>query len=108
MLWVSDVALFLVILLFAVPVRASLLSRLQSGRPVKSDIAWDETNTIQYTALAIVAGLEAGLFGIGTLIGKNSVRHPLTILAHISLTIFLQYLQFMTSQVAGLSRILSC
>jgi hypothetical protein len=108
--WVSEVAIFAIILLFAATVRASLLSRLQLGGPIKSDIAWDEAKTIQYPALAIVAGLAAGLFGIGKLrqdgwIG-NTVRHPLSI-AHASPTLFLHYLQFMT-QVVGLSKVLSC
>ena len=63
--WVSSVLMFVIIFVFAVWVRKDLLDRIASGAPKISDIEWDEHNTIKYPGYAIVAGLVAGLFGIG-------------------------------------------
>jgi len=63
--WFAETVLMMTILAFVFCVRANLLHRLQSGGPVTSDIAWDERNTVTYSSLAIIAGLVAGLFGIG-------------------------------------------
>lgn len=63
--WVVEVAMLLLIVLFAVAMRFSILNRIGSGGPVISDIEWNERNTISYPAMAIVAGLVAGLFGVG-------------------------------------------
>jgi len=57
--------MLLIIFGFSFLVRCSILSRIANGKTLHTDIAWDESNTIQYPALAIVAGLAAGLFGIG-------------------------------------------
>jgi len=58
-------ATILTIFAFSCFVRCQLLHRLKSGLSVESDIAWNETTTIKYPAFAIIAGLIAGLFGIG-------------------------------------------
>ena len=63
--WVTEASIMLLIILFAAWVRLSLLKRVQSGGPVTSDIDWNEENTILYPAYAIVAGLVAGMFGVG-------------------------------------------
>ena len=63
--WLSDVCIMLVILLFAFYVRSRLLSQLAAGATVASDVEWNETNTLWYPLLAVVAGLVAGLSGIG-------------------------------------------
>ena len=63
--WIVEVVMVLVILLFAFYVRSDLLSRVNQGKPVESDISWNNENTLLYPCYAIVAGLVAGLFGIG-------------------------------------------
>lgn len=63
--WMSEILIFLIIFVFAVFVRRSVLFRLRNGILMHTDIDWDEENTICYPAMAIVAGLAAGLFGIG-------------------------------------------
>ena len=63
--WMTEVSIMLLIILFASWVRWSLLKRIQSGGPSTSDIDWNENNTILYPSYAIVAGLVAGMFGVG-------------------------------------------
>lgn len=64
--WKTQLLLAVVIFMFAVVTRQSLLERKQSeGGVVLSDIEWDEANTITYPLMAVVAGLSAGLFGVG-------------------------------------------
>ena len=63
--WAANIAMVAIITVFAVYVRWYILKRLKSGGPVLSDIEWDESNTVIYPAYAIVAGLVAGLFGVG-------------------------------------------
>ena len=63
--WVVEVVMVLVILPFVYCARSELLSRVNQGKPVESDISWNDENTILYPCYAIVAGLVAGLFGIG-------------------------------------------
>jgi len=63
--WVSEVLVFACILLFSLYVRSSLLYRQVNGGPILSEIRWDERNTIVYPLYSIVAGLVAGMFGIG-------------------------------------------
>lgn len=77
--WMSEVIMLLVIVVFTVNARASLLRRLKSGGPVTSDIQWDETNTVTYPALGIAAGLVAGLFGIGGGIVKGPLMLALDV-----------------------------
>jgi len=72
--WISEGTMLLVIVAFAVHVRASLLHRIRYGdAPVLSEIDWNEKNTITYPALAIAAGLVAGLFGVGGGILKGPI-----------------------------------
>lgn len=63
--WFVDALILLVILVFATAARAYILRRIKSGGPVCSDIEWDESNTVSYPAMSAIAGLVAGLFGIG-------------------------------------------
>ncbi|KAL7427389.1 hypothetical protein ACHAXH_002102 [Discostella pseudostelligera] len=63
--WVSEALLFLGILLFTLIVRAGILKRQESGGPILSDIHWNERNTTIYPLLSTLAGLAAGMFGIG-------------------------------------------
>eukprot|EP00523_Entomoneis_sp_CCMP467_P018377 CAMPEP_0168814932 /NCGR_PEP_ID=MMETSP0726-20121227/5937_1 /TAXON_ID=265536 /ORGANISM="Amphiprora sp., Strain CCMP467" /LENGTH=472 /DNA_ID=CAMNT_0008867125 /DNA_START=118 /DNA_END=1533 /DNA_ORIENTATION=+ len=63
--WFTEISILALIVLFTVHARSTILRRLQEGRLVTSDIAWDESNTVTYSLLAIVAGLVAGMFGIG-------------------------------------------
>ncbi|GKY96259.1 hypothetical protein MPSEU_000585600 [Mayamaea pseudoterrestris] len=63
--WISNVAILLVVTLFVVWTRRELLQRIKQGGPAISDIAWDEYNSVRYPVYAIVAGIVAGLFGIG-------------------------------------------
>ena len=65
--WYSQIVMLLIIVIFGVWTRSSILHRLRvSGGPILSDIDWDESNTIHYPLYAILAGVVAGLFGIGT------------------------------------------
>lgn len=63
--WSVQVTIVVVILSFAIYSRSDLLSRIQEDKPVPSDIEWNETNTITYPCYFVVAGLVAGLFGVG-------------------------------------------
>jgi len=63
--WISETLLFLCILLFTLVVRAGILKRQESGGPILSDITWNERNTTIYPLLSTLAGLAAGMFGIG-------------------------------------------
>lgn len=63
--WISQIIILFLIVAFSVWVRWGVLKRLKDGGPVLSEIEWDEKNTIIYPLLAIVAGLVAGMFGIG-------------------------------------------
>jgi uncharacterized membrane protein YfcA len=63
--WVTQIGICVVILVFVVYARSNLLRRKRSGGPVLSEIEWNEENTITYPIFAIVAGLVAGLFGVG-------------------------------------------
>ncbi|KAL9183556.1 hypothetical protein ACHAXT_004412 [Thalassiosira profunda] len=63
--WISEGCIFLIIILFSLHVRSSILERQASGGTVTSEIQWDERNTLLYPTMAIVAGLVAGMFGIG-------------------------------------------
>jgi uncharacterized membrane protein YfcA len=62
---ISRCLILLIAGLFVVWSRSNLLTRLRAGGPVLSDIDWDDRNTVTYPALSIVAGLVAGLFGVG-------------------------------------------
>ena len=63
--WINEVVLVIIILSFIVYARWSLLQRINKRKVISSDILWDKDNTVTYPALAIVAGLAAGMFGIG-------------------------------------------
>lgn len=63
--WVTNAVILLLILMFSFWVRNGILTRLANDGAVISDIHWDEENTITFPALAIAAGLAAGMFGIG-------------------------------------------
>eukprot|EP00522_Entomoneis_paludosa_P001993 CAMPEP_0172473606 /NCGR_PEP_ID=MMETSP1065-20121228/68941_1 /TAXON_ID=265537 /ORGANISM="Amphiprora paludosa, Strain CCMP125" /LENGTH=546 /DNA_ID=CAMNT_0013231781 /DNA_START=200 /DNA_END=1840 /DNA_ORIENTATION=+ len=63
--WFTEAAILTVIVLFTIYARHSILVNLREGLPITSDIAWSESNTVTYSLLAIVAGLVAGLFGVG-------------------------------------------
>jgi hypothetical protein len=72
--WMTNAVILCVITSFAIWVRHGILTRLAQEKDedggggvtiIISDIAWNEENTITFPALAIVAGLAAGLFGIG-------------------------------------------
>jgi uncharacterized membrane protein YfcA len=78
--WISEFSILLLIGLFTIHVRSTLLSRLRQGRPVTSDISWNESNTVTYSLLAIIAGLVAGLFGIG----GGIVKGPLMLALHVN------------------------
>lgn len=62
--WLSKVALLALLLLFSIHMRQQLLRRVELGS-IQSDISWDAQNTVLYPSYAIVAGLAAGLFGVG-------------------------------------------
>lgn len=65
--WYSQISMLAIIVAFGVWTRSSILHRLHTlGGPILSDIDWDESNTIHYPLYAILAGIAAGLFGIGT------------------------------------------
>jgi uncharacterized membrane protein YfcA len=65
--WLNQILLLVIIGAFGVWTRSSILHRLHVlGGPVLSDIDWNESNTIHYPIFAILAGIVAGLFGIGT------------------------------------------
>ena len=63
--WFIEATLFACIILFSLFVRSSILQRQKIGGPILSEIHWDERNTVIYPMLSIMAGLVAGMFGIG-------------------------------------------
>ena len=63
--WVSEGVIFLIILLFSIHVRSTILHRQNSVGLIVSEVHWDERNTVSYPCFSIVAGLVAGMFGIG-------------------------------------------
>jgi len=70
--WLAQLLTVLLIVLFAILARATLLARIECpGYPRASDIEWDRTNTITYPAMGIVAGVLAGMFGIGAYYTKD-------------------------------------
>jgi len=80
--WASEMLIFIIIVLFSLHVRSSILERQQWGGPVISEIHWDERNTIVYPCLSTIAGLVAGMFGIGGGIVKGPLMlqlgvHPM-------------------------------
>lgn len=65
--WYNQFLLLIIIGAFGVWTRSTILHRLHVlGGPILSDIDWNESNTIHYPVFAILAGIVAGLFGIGT------------------------------------------
>lgn len=62
--WVVKGLIFVILIAFASHVRGTLLRRVEQG-VVQSDIDWNAENTLLYPSYAVVAGLAAGLFGIG-------------------------------------------
>jgi len=79
--WFTNIAMLLLIAAFAVYIRYDILHRT---RPILSDIEWDETNTRTYPLLAIVAGLAAGMFGIGGGIIKGPLMLALGVHASVA------------------------
>jgi uncharacterized membrane protein YfcA len=63
--WGSELLLFLAIAIFTYFARSEILARRKACGPIVSEIGWDESNTTIYPIFAIVAGLVAGMFGIG-------------------------------------------
>lgn len=63
--WGSELLLFFAIAIFTYCARSEILARRKSCGPIVSEIGWDESNTTIYPIFAIVAGLVAGMFGIG-------------------------------------------
>jgi uncharacterized membrane protein YfcA len=82
-----EVAIIVMIVGFALHIRAQLITETQHKESigytfVKGDIQWDSSNTIYYSSICSVAGLFAGLFGIGGGIVKSPLMlqmgvHPL-------------------------------
>jgi uncharacterized membrane protein YfcA len=65
--WYSQLSMLVIIVVFGIWTRTSILHRVRVlGGPILSDIEWDDSNTIHYPMYAILAGIVAGLFGIGT------------------------------------------
>lgn len=65
-----EVANVVIIVLFAIYVRHTLIQetlekQALSYQFVEGDVVWDDTNTWKYSCICSVAGLFAGLFGIG-------------------------------------------
>jgi len=63
--YMVEVTILMVIFLFAYWVRHDLLNRINDGVKISSDIDWDPYKTVKYPALSVVAGLVAGMFGVG-------------------------------------------
>lgn len=63
--WITEAGIMVLIVAFAAYERRAILNRIESGGIVLSDIHWDERNTLVYPLYAIVAGLVAGMFGVG-------------------------------------------
>lgn len=82
--WLTNLAMFVIIFLFSAWVRNDILNRLANHGPVISDIVWDERNTIAYPCMAILAGLAAGMFGIGGGIVKGPLMLALGVHASVA------------------------
>jgi uncharacterized membrane protein YfcA len=63
--WTTLTVMILILLIFAFFQRREILSKVQKDIFVFSDIEWTGKNTVTYPCYAILAGLVAGLFGIG-------------------------------------------
>ncbi|KAG7340326.1 sulfite exporter TauE/SafE [Nitzschia inconspicua] len=63
--WSAEAIMIIVIAIFAIVERHSLLQKIETGVPINSEIAWTKENTIKYPCYSIGAGLVAGLFGVG-------------------------------------------
>ncbi|KAG7372993.1 sulfite exporter TauE/SafE [Nitzschia inconspicua] len=63
--WSAEAIMIIVIVIFAIVERHSLLQKIETGVPLNSDIAWNKENTIKYPCYSVGAGLVAGLFGVG-------------------------------------------
>ena len=61
----TEVFIFVLIIAFAYWTRRTILERMESGGPALSEIEWNEHNTLVYPLYANVAGLVAGMFGVG-------------------------------------------
>ena len=71
-----EIATIALIVCFVVHIRNKLVKEIRYKDTIgytflKGDIHWDETNTIYYSSICSVAGLFAGLFGIGGGIVKS-------------------------------------
>ena len=82
--WLTNLAMLVIIFLFSVWVRHGILARIANHGPVISDIVWDEQNTITFPCMAIVAGLAAGMFGIGGGIVKGPLMLALGVHASVA------------------------
>lgn len=82
--WITEFLIFAFIVLFSLYNRYSILKRQGSGIPAVSEIVWDENNTIKYPCLAILAGLVAGMFGIGGGIVKGPLMLALGVHPQVS------------------------
>lgn len=63
--WASQMTILLMIFAFTFCVRRALLIRVQNGGPTLSDIDWNAENTIKYPCYGVLAGVVAGLSGVG-------------------------------------------
>jgi len=63
--WMTEVFIFVLIIAFAYWTRRTILKRMEEGGPALSEIEWNEHNTLVYPLYANVAGLVAGMFGVG-------------------------------------------
>ncbi|KAG7340346.1 sulfite exporter TauE/SafE [Nitzschia inconspicua] len=63
--WTAEAFMIIVIFVFVICERRSLLRRIDSGVPIYSDIVWTKANTVRYPCYSMGAGLVAGLFGVG-------------------------------------------
>ncbi|GAX28769.1 hypothetical protein FisN_25Lh174 [Fistulifera solaris] len=82
--WYSQLSMLVIIVLFGVWTRTSILHRVGvQGGPILSDIDWDDSNTIHYPMYAILAGIVAGLFGIG----GGMVKGPLMLELNVHPTV---------------------
>ena len=82
--WLTNLAMLTIIFVFSGWVRKCILARLANDGPVISDIVWDERNTVIFPCLAIIAGLAAGMFGIGGGIVKGPLMLALGVHASVA------------------------
>lgn len=108
--WGVTVSIFVFVLGVSVIMREKMVAKFHLKKRLRykyqpGDVEWNEYNTIKYPALCILAGLSAGMFGIGGGIVKGPLMlemgvSPLVAAATVAVMIFFTSIAATSSYVA--------